>query len=155
MMQYSEAIKSLSIGILVLVGALVLLASIEPDRLASSIVALGIIIGLMMGMFKVMQGMYTVTKGLGIKSYIAAQSMSVAARAMLTMAIAIGLLALTVKLLASMDQEQMVNGLLGLVLIISVLLGASAIIGKNQKLFNKGAKGLIKMALAVLSYQFH
>lgn len=150
MMQYSEAIKSLSIGILVLVGALVLLASIEPDRLASSIAALAILIALMMGMFKVMQGMYTVSKGLGVKSYIAAQSMSVAARAMLMMAVAIGLLALSVKLLATMDQEQMVNGLLGLTLIMAVLLGASAIIGKNKKLFSRGAKGLIQMALAVL-----
>lgn len=150
MMNYAEALKTLSIGLLILVVALILLASIDEKKLASSLASMAVLVGLLMTMMKVMSGMFLVTKGLGIKSFMAAKSMESAAIGMLTMAAAVGLLALSVKLIGSMDQKQMVNGVMGITLIISMLLGAATIIGKNSKLFNRGAKGLIKMALAVL-----
>lgn len=150
MMQYAEALKSLSMALLIMVVALVILASVDGDKLTKSIAAMGVLVGMLMGMMVVMKSMFTTTKYLGVGSLVAAKSMQFAAQSMLMLAGALMLMVIAVKILGEMDQKQMINGLMGLTLVLTVLLGASAIIGKNQKLFNKGAKGLIKMALAVL-----
>ena len=150
MLNYSEALKNLSVSILIIVGALILLSMIEPDKLAGSLAALGIIMGMLMGLMTVMKGMFTITSGLGIKSLIAAKSMTSAASAILLMMASVLVMVWALSILGKMDQAEMMNGIFGIVMLLGVLLTAAAIIGKNKEMFKKGAKGLVSMALAVL-----
>lgn len=139
---WGDAAQSLSTSMLLLVAALVLLASIDPDELNRALIALGIIATILATMMKTLAiiGERSVTGA--IKTPIIATGMMIMAGALLVMALAL-------KLVASLNQDEMVNGILGITMLTSVLVGAAAIIGKNQKMFKRGARGLIKMAIAV------
>lgn len=150
MMQYAEALKSLSIAILIIVVALVLLASIDPDRLSGAMVSLGFIIGMLMVLMNVMKSMFIVTKGLGIKSVLASFAMSQAADAMVMLAVAVLLLTFALKMLSDIDDDSMVRGLIGLIGVITILITAAKIMAKNEKKIRDGTKGMIRLALAVI-----
>jgi len=150
MMQYAEALKTFSISLLLIVVALILLSSIDQDKLVTSVATLGILMGMMIGMMKIMQNMFAITKGFGIQALATSNAMVTASTAMIAIAVSALILAFAIKIMGQMDQKEMINGVMGLALIITLLLGAASIIAKNSTIFNKGAKGLIKLALAVI-----
>lgn len=149
MLQYAEALKALSVAILLIVVSIVLLAAIDNDKLTAAMASMIVLLSALTGMMVIMKKMFTETKGLGIKSLVTAYSMRTAAAAMQTLAISVAILAASVFLLSSIKEDEMIRGIMGITMLITLLLGASAIIGKNQKLFAKGASGLITMALAI------
>lgn len=143
LINYAEALKELGIAILIIVAALLLISMIDDAALARSLSTLVIIMSTMMIMLKILKNISEKTGILGIKTMIMTY-------AMINFAIAIGILALAIKIMSSISQEELLNGLTGLIMIMSVLLIAAKIISSNSKTFIMGTSGLISMALAVL-----
>jgi len=150
LMQYAEAMKSLSIALLIMVVSLVLLASIDQERLASSIVSLGVLMGMLYGMLILLKNLFAVSKGMGILALATSANMISGAAAITVIAVAVLIMALAVKLMSTIDSDKMATGIMGLAVMVGILLWFTKVIGKDQVAIYKGVRGLISLALAVI-----
>lgn len=157
MMQYAEALKTFAIGILLIVASLVLLASIEAEKLTKALSVMGIILAGIMGMMKILASMFSVSSG-GFKDVIkniatmssTARAMQAAAMAMIGIAGAALLLTISVKLLSEIDRNKSITGLMTLTIILAELVLVSKIVSQQEKSMKKGIKGMVSLSVAVL-----
>lgn len=157
MMQYAEALKTFAIGILLIVASLILLASIEAEKLTKALAVIGIILVGIMGIMKALSSMFSVSGG-SFKDVIkniatmssSARAMQSAATAMLAIAGAALLLTFSVKLLSELDRDKSITGLMTLTIILAELVVVSRLISQQEKSMKKGIKGMISLSVAVL-----
>jgi len=149
-LQYSLAIKNIAIALMILVAALILLASVDSDRMASAILSIGALMGMIMGLMLAMKSMFSVTKGLGLRSLVAGFAMEQTASAIMYLAVSVTVLALAVKIIAGIKEEDILRSVLTLMSIISALIATSIIISKNKGSIIEGTKGLLTLSLSVL-----
>ena len=156
MMQYSEAMKTFAIAVLLIVASLVLLASMDPDKLAKGIVVLTTLMTMMVMVMKTFTKLFA-TDFTGFKSGILGLGaafkqtmvMKSAATMMLTFAAAIGVLALTMKLLGTMSFDQISNSLVAIMTLTMMMVTVSAILNHQRRIMARGAMSLIMFAIAI------
>ena len=156
MQQYAAALKDAAIAFLIFVAALVLIASIDQDKLAGALVSLGVIMGMVVAMFSAIMTLVVKlqasAKSIGIKSLSTAMQVNMMIGSLVEMAIAILLLAFAVKIMSTIKIEDMITALLGLTAVIAIMSFAAITIARYSKItdYQKGVKGLISLAVAVL-----
>lgn len=137
-----DAVKTFATAVLELAIALILLASIEPTKLAAPLLVISVLIMELKALFE----------ALDKNGPILAIGVTNVANAIVKMATSVLILSLAVKALANMDIKQMsvasviISGLLWELVGVSNALAKSM---KDEKTFIKGSGALIIMALAI------
>ena len=126
-------------AIAILTAAIVVLAMIDPEKLASSLGAITVLFADMMGAMAIFSAIS------GKKMF----GMSKAALLMVGMASAVLILAVALKKLSSLSWEELGKGLVGIVGLTAVVVGAAKILGSGGKTIVKGAVQMVIMAVAV------
>ena len=119
-----EAFKSLALAIGILVGSLLILTTIPEDKLTNAIVALGVLMGMLFGMFEL------VTNGTKKMTLKKAQAMNKAVTSLIPLSISILILASALKKISAIPWDQMKYGLVGLIACMSLLMLALMTISK-------------------------
>lgn len=150
MHEYASALKEFAVGILILVAALILLGSIDDDQLQRSMTIMASLMALLIGIMAAMKSIYNSAGTIGLETIKTAIATEVATGALIKFVVAILIFSVVLKMLSELDPEQMSNGLTGIIMLMSVLLGAAKIISVNAKTIAKGTKGILSLAIAVL-----
>ena len=119
-----EAFKSLALAIGILVGSLLILTTIPEDKLTNAIVALGVLMGMLFGMFEL------VTNGTKKMTLKKAQAMNKVVTSLIPLSISILILASALKKISAIPWDQMKYGLMGLTACMSLLMLALMTISK-------------------------
>ena len=145
----TEALENLAQGLLMIVVALVLLASLDSDameRAMNGITQIAMVLMMMTGALKLIMG---VSGPLSTGSVMAAMSMQFAANAMMTLSTALLLFVGALLILSTISQEKLIDGMMGLILVITTMLSTMKVISANNKGMIKGAVGLVALGLAL------
>ena len=124
-------------AIAILAASILVIASIDPTRLAASLGAITVLFGELMG------SMAIFTKISGGKGLI---STSVA---MVAVSTAVLLLASALKKVSNIDPKNMATGLLGVAALSAIVVAVAKAMSKNTGTIIKGATGLIAFAFAI------
>lgn len=126
---------SMAIAIGILAGALKKVASIETEKLLPAMIALGFIMGIMLG----------IAKGLGTGG----KQLEKGAGQLILMAVAVRILASAIKSIGKLDPIQMATGVLGLSSIIVLLAALSEYLSKKKADMVSGSVGIIALAIGI------
>ena len=156
MMQYMEAIKTMAISILLMVGALLILGSMDTAVLTKSMIALGVLVGFIVGVMILMKSLI---KGMSITSksgfFGAKETISTTANiaqlgiAFIGLGLAILLLATSLKMISKMNPKEMMYSLVILGLLMGMIVTVMKVVGKTEKGVNKAVKSMVKVAVSV------
>jgi len=156
MQQYMEAIKTMAVSILMMVGALLILGSMDTSVLTKATIALtslvGMIVTVMLLMKNLVVGTSTVSGTIFSKGRKVVSTMSNLAglgAAFIGLGSAILLLAVALKMLTKIDTEKMLYSLGILAVMMGMLIGVMKIVGKTEKGVNKAVKSMVKVAISV------
>ena len=127
-------------AIAILAGALLLIASIDPKALAAGLAG-------MAALFLELAGAFILVAKFGTGKGILA--MTTIGGTMRNMALAVGILALALKELAELNPEELMQGILGLTVVMGLMVAATKLISKNTKGMVKGSTGLIVFGAAL------
>lgn len=133
-------------AILALAIALKILSSLNAQQLMQGILALAAIGGILIVVMKQLTSVLKMMSGFNVKQLAAMQLMK---GFMMSMALAILGMAVAVKMLGSLDTEQAINGLLGLVAVAGIMYVLFKAMAKVQKA--EGAASVAKLLVIVLS----
>lgn len=128
-----KALKQLAVAILILAGAVVALSFIDPLKAWNAVGIVVVLAGVMAGLAFAVGKLSDASVDLDVKS--GKFNMSGLRQSLLTIGAAILLLGITVKLIGSMDPWDAVQGVLGLVAVMSAMLG---FVYLTQKLTKNG-----------------
>ena len=134
----ADVLKKLAISIGIIAVALLLLASIEPEKLSSAIIALG---GIMSELAFTMKAI----DKLNLKSAAGA------AFSMIEVSVAVLILSSAIKNISSLSWEELARGLVGILGLMTIVVGSMKILGSNKKTTIKGARGMIQLATAIMT----
>lgn len=145
----AKAIKEIAIAIAILVGSLAVLTLLNPDRLFSSILIIGVMAGVLAALMFVMDKYGG--KG-GVKESLNLGALSVA---LIGMGLAIMMIAAATKMMGNMDEDAASQGIAivsTLMLELGLLLVAFGIFtnGRQSKNIDKAGKLFTKLAVAML-----
>lgn len=132
----ADTLKKIAIAIAILAGALLVLALIPSERLATSLLAVTTLFGELMGsmaIFSKMGDLKNVTK---------------LAAALISLSAALFILAIAMKIMSTMTWEEMGIGLISITVGIGALVGAVNLL--PEKKVNAAAKAIKKMSTAML-----
>lgn len=150
MMNYMEAIKTMAISILLMVGALLILGSMDPKVLTKSMIALGTLVGFIVGVMLLLKNVIRNDfKKVGKQITSSTVSLHGLGFAFMGLAIAILLLAATLKMLSKMDPKEMMYGLAIIGTMMIMLIGVMKIVEKSERGVNKAVKSMVKVAISV------
>ena len=116
----ADALMKIAGAVALLAGALLLLATINPERLASSIAAITLLFTDLMVAMSFMNNMQTGGKG-GIKGFIDASSLKKMTSALTSIATAVLILSVALKMVASLDEDAAMRGVLTIAALTTVL----------------------------------
>lgn len=133
-----ETMREFAKSLLILAAAIFILASVEPEELAASVMATGI---LMNSILKFIMAVST----MGVRSR---RSMKAAASSLIKVAAAILILSVAMKLMASLDIQQLVVSMIAMVILLKAVTTVITSLSKIEK-FSKGTSQGIKSILAV------
>lgn len=134
----TKQLISIATAIAILAGSLVVLASIDPDKMVGGLIAMGL---MMAGLVKTLEAINDIDikdKGLG----------KVAA-SMVGIAIAIGLLAGSIAKLSGLSWEELARGLTGVIALMFSLVGVVNLIKSQDKTIMKVAAAMILLGAGV------
>ena len=149
----ANGIKKLAVSLLILVGALYILAQIDTDTLWNSVLVLGALAGILVGLALAMNKVEGASASLSIKDKgINIEGLKAG---LVGIGVALLLVAATVKLMGSMNPEEAIRGFLGLAGIIAAISAVFiayglAVRGKAAKNIDKAGKMIKKMAWTML-----
>ena len=149
----ANGIKKLAVSLLILVGALYILTKIPVDKLWKSVLALGALAGILVGLALAMNKVDGASASLSLKDKgINIEGLKAG---LVGIGMALLLVAATVKLMGSMDPEEAIRGFLGLAGIIAAISAVFiayglAVRGKAAKNIDKAGKMIKKMAWTML-----
>ena len=130
-----DSMKKIAESIAILVGALVVLSFVDPDKLMTSIIALAAVMGELVSVMAILD------KVLGSKGSTKIATFSAFA---IAFSAAMLILAGAVKILGTLDGESLRNGVLAVGALMALMTIMSKVGGKNFS-----AKGLISMSIAI------
>lgn len=139
----AEALKDFATAVLEIAVAMLILATIEPERLVS---ALGAISALMWEMTKVFE---VLSAGSNKLKLWEKSDITNIGTVLVEMAAAILILAFAIRLLADLDAGQVFKGTLAISALLWELVAIVKVLSKGNKEMTKGASALIFMAIAV------
>ena len=149
----ANGIKKLAVSLLILVGALYILAQIDTDTLWNSVLVLGALAGILVGLALAMNKVEGASASLSLKDKgINIEGLKAG---LVGIGMALLLVAATVKLMGSMDPEEAIRGFIGLAGIIAAISAVFiayglAVRGKAAKNIDKAGKMIKKMAWTML-----
>ena len=149
----ANGIKKLAVSLLILVGALYILAQIDTDTLWNSVLVLGALAGILVGLALAMNKVEGASASLSLKDKgINIEGLKAG---LVGIGVALLLVAATVKLMGSMNPEEAIRGFLGLAGIIAAISAVFiayglAVRGKAAKNIDKAGKMIKKMAWTML-----
>ena len=149
----ANGIKKLAVSLLILVGALYILAQIDTDTLWNSVLVLGALAGILVGLALAMNKVEGASASLSFKDKgINIEGLKAG---LVGIGVALLLVAATVKLMGSMNPEEAIRGFLGLAGIIAAISAVFiayglAVRGKAAKNIDKAGKMIKKMAWTML-----
>lgn len=130
-----KGIKKFATAIAILAIALKIISTIEPERLASSIAALSIVIFEMVAVANILsKNSSKMLKG---------------ASSMVPFALGIVILSAAVKIFSKMSWEELAKGMAAFTVIIGSVVGASIALSKTGSSMLKGALGMIPFAIGI------
>lgn len=134
----ANTLLKIAAAIAILASAIVVIASIDPGRLTSSLGAVTVLFGNLMGSLAIFNKIGLLQKGI-IK----------ASAAMILMSVAVLILANALKKVASIDAYDLFKGIIGIAALTGMLIGVSKLMSKNTTSFMKSATSLIIFATAI------
>ena len=134
----SGTIKNIAIAIGILAASLWVLSGIDADRLATSLGAITVLFGELLGAMALFNKIGGIGKG-AVSSVIS----------MIGMAAAVLVLASALKKLADLSWNQIAKGLTGVLGLMAILVGAAKVMSINSKKIQKGAMQMVIMAAAL------
>ena len=149
----ANGIKKLAVSLLILVGALYVLAQIDTDTLWNSVLVLGALAGILVALALAMNKVEGASASLSLEDKgIKFDGLKAG---LVGIGMALLLVAATVKLMGSMDPEEAIRGFLGLAGIIAAISAVFiayglAVRGKAAKNIDKAGKMIKKMAWTML-----
>lgn len=160
----SEAIKNIAIAIIIIVGALILLSTIDENKLAASTIVLGSIIAGIVALIKTMSGMATSIKDLASfkKTMKEITAITAMASAFKKLATSILIIVIALKIIATMEWTDIAKGLVVIGALTLMGLSISKYITKakaiNFGLFVQSMKqlasALIMITIPLLAYRY-
>ena len=152
-----------AIGVLAL--SLVLLSTIDPNRLQQAGIALGIIAAAIVGILLVIERLMKASSSVdswtdtlkgsftgiadSVKNNLNAAALVKAATALLILAVALVILAAAITMLANLDTGKMIQGLIGVAVAMGILVGAALLLDKMKNSIIGAAFSMILMAAAI------
>lgn len=136
----AEALQKIAIAIAILTASLVVLSFIDSGKLISSLAALSVGFGLLMGTMAMM-------KKLSLTD--SAAELTVLAFAMMGMSVSALILAFAVKKLAALKWMELVKGLAAVFILVGALSSGMSVMGDAKGKMISAGLGLIAMALAM------
>ena len=119
-----NALKQVAKTMLILAAALVVLTYIDPDKLAKAL-------GAMAGLFaELSASLWVMSKAAGKADY---KNIGAMAGVLSSLSVVMVALALVTKLLGEMDTNSMIQGLIGVTVLIGVLVGAMALLAQIKR----------------------
>ena len=133
----AKTLMKIASAIAILAVAILIIASIEPERLTSSLGAVTVLFA------DLMASMSLFTRMGDAKGVISASV------AMVAMSTSVLILASALKKVSDIKPEKMTSGLLGIAALSAIVVAVAKAMSKNEKAVIKGATGLIAFALAI------
>ena len=147
----ADALKKIAVSIAILVGSVIALTFIDPVKLVSAVLTIGVLAGILIGLAAVMNKLNDASVKIG-KNGVQIGGLKTS---LIAMGGALLLLAYTVKIIGDMDPEQAKQGFLGLAGLIGALVVVFAaygllVKGKAAQNLDTAGKMLVKMSKALL-----
>lgn len=158
MAKYMEAIKTMAISILLMVGALLILGSMDTDVLKKSMIALGVLVGFIVGVMLLMKNLVagSATKSIikdgpaTIKNTVQmTANLAGLAAAFIGIGVAVLLLSTSLKMLSKLDPEKMMAGLFFIALLMGMMVVVMKTVSKSERETNKAIKSMVKVAISI------
>ena len=134
----ANTLIKISAAIAILAGSLLLISSIDPERLAIGLGGLSVVIAELVGSFLLMQK----TDLLGVKG-------GKVAGFFLSFATSTLILAAALKTLSSLSPEQLMTGILGLTVVMGLAIASAKLMSKNTGKITSAATGLVIFGAAL------
>lgn len=150
----AEALKSFAIAVAILAGSLVLLASVNPDRLLTAVAAIAGLVGMLAGVMALMTKLTKVGKGFNNLVALFAPQI---AKAMIMVSVAVAILAASLTALGQLDVKQLIKGEAAIAGLMLMLVGITEYMQHGSKGAKKGFIGaaislnLVAMAVGNLT----
>ena len=147
----AKAIKDLSVSLLLLVGAIVVLTFIEPDKLWTAVKVVGALASVLIALTLATEKMSKASVSIGKDG----AKMNGFKNGIISMAASLLLVALAVKMIGSMDPEEAKQGFLGLAAVVVAMGILAKAFGKMTKYKGSGdidkvGKMILKISAAML-----
>ena len=134
----ANTLIKISAAIAILAGSLLLISSIDPERLAVGLGGLSVVIAELVGSFLLMQK----TDLLGVKG-------GKVATFFLSFSTSVLILASALKTLSSLNPDQLMTGILGLTVVMGLAIASAKLMSKNTGKIISAATGLVIFGAAL------
>jgi len=150
MLQYMEAIKTMAVSILMMVGALLILGAMDTAVLTKSMIALSALVGFLVGVMLIMKKMAMVQIKGSIKDMIITRSnLAELGTAFIGIGAAVLILAFALKTISSINPEKMIYSLGILAIMLGMMVAVMKLVGESEKGTNKAVKSMVKAAISI------
>ena len=137
----SKSLKQIATSVLILTVALILLGTIDSDRLIPAVLALASIFAIMGASLKAF------SKVMGT---IKTKDMAILAGSLIALSTAVLILSFAVSKLGAMRWQDIIKGLGAVIVLLGALVGSSLAMSKYGKNMKNATKGLISLGLALI-----
>ena len=134
----SDVLLKIAIAIAILAASIVALSLIDPDKLDVAVGGLTVLFADLMGSMAIFN-----------KISGSAKKTSKLTSALISMSVAVLILSIALKKVASISEDDMNRGILGITEMSAVLVGVAKLLSSNEKKMTKGASSMIVFSLAV------
>jgi tape measure domain-containing protein len=148
---YAEALKKIATAIAILVGAVIAMTFVDPEKLYRATVTVGLLSGILVGLAFAMDKLSSASVRVG-KDGVNLDGFKTG---LLSIGASLVLLALTVKLIGSLKPDQAKQGFIGLAGLVVAIGGVFAaygllVKGKSAQNIDKAGKMLLKLSFSML-----
>lgn len=148
----AKALLKIAAAIAILTGAIMVIASIDSNKLTASLAAMATLLASLIGSLAVLNKVFA--SGSGIKGilggFLRTAVLRSAVTGLITMSRALLLLAIAMRIIADIDVNKMLASVVAVAALMGILIGASKLMTASGKGTKKTAKTMITMAAAVL-----
>ena len=128
-------------AIAILAGSLLLISSIDPEKMAVGLAGLAGTMGILVGAF-LLVAKFGEGKGM--------MAMMTVGGTMRNIAIGIGIMAVALKMLSDLKPEELLTGMLGLTTVMGLMVASAKLLSKNMKGMLAGSIGLTVFGAAIM-----
>lgn len=136
----ADTLRKIATAIAILAGSLFVISMIDSDKLASSLGAVGVLMGELMVSIRIFE------EAAGDKKF---GSFNKVATGMILMSTAVLILAAAMKKISDLDWNQIAKGLTSVAVLCGSLVASSKLMDENSKYMKKAGLGLIVFSVAI------